>query len=125
MFSFLVGNEDMHLKNFSIIYKDDVIALSPAYDLLNTTIVLTNPAEELALPINGKKNKLKRYDLVDYFGRERLQLSERIIDNVLLQFIQSRNSWKKLVVTSFLSKDMQERYCAVLDDRFRRLYKQN
>ena len=125
LFSFLVGNEDMHLKNFSIIYKDDVIALSPAYDLLNTTIVLTNPAEELALPINGKKNKLKRYDLVDYFGRERLRLSERIIDNVLRQFIQSRNSWEKLVVTSFLSKDMQERYCAVLDDRFTRLYKQN
>lgn len=44
----------------TLIYRDDVIGLSPAYDLLNTTIALPNPEEELVLPINGKKNRLKR-----------------------------------------------------------------
>lgn len=47
LFRWLVGNEDMHLKNFSIIHREPVIELSLAYDLLNTTIVLANPAEEM------------------------------------------------------------------------------
>lgn len=48
----------MHLKIFSIIRRQDVITLSPAYDLLNTTIVLSRPGKELALPLNGKRNRL-------------------------------------------------------------------
>jgi serine/threonine-protein kinase HipA len=68
LFCFLTGNEDMHLKNFSVMRHKDVISLSPAYDLLNTTIVVSSPHEELVLPINGKKNRLGRQDLVDYFG---------------------------------------------------------
>ena len=80
----------MHLKNFSVIYTGDVIALSPSYDLLNTTIVLPGPVEELALPLNGKKNRLNPHDLVDYFGRERLQLTDRIIDKVFLKLKQLR-----------------------------------
>lgn len=35
LFCFLTGNEDMHLKNFSVIVRDSVATLSPAYDLLN------------------------------------------------------------------------------------------
>ena len=124
LFCFLVGNEDMHLKNFSIIYKDDIIALSPAYDLLNTTIVLPRPEEELALPLNGKKNGLKQQDFVDYFGRDRLQLTNRIIDKVLLELKQLRKSWEALLATSFLSAEMKGKYLSVLDDRFERLFEQ-
>ena len=122
LFCFLVGNEDMHLKNFSIIYKDDVIALSPAYDLLNTTIVLPRPEEELALPLNGKKNSLKPHDLVDYFGRGRLQLTDRSINKVLIKLKQLRKPWEALLETSFLSTAMKERYLTVLDNRFERLF---
>jgi len=60
LFCFLTGNEDMHLKNFSVIRKNDVISLTPAYDLLNTTIAISRPVEEFALPIRGKKNRLTR-----------------------------------------------------------------
>ncbi len=123
LFCFLVGNEDMHLKNFSIIYRDDVITLSPVYDLINTTIVLPHPEEELALPLNGKKNRLKQQDLVDYFGRDRLQLTNRVIDKVLLEFKQLRRPWKTLLATSFLSAEMKEKYLSVLEDRFARLFK--
>jgi len=124
LFCFLVGNEDMHLKNFSIIYKEDVIALSPAYDLLNTTIVLTRPEEELALPLNGKKNRLKQHDLVDYFGRDRLQLTDRVINKVLMELKQLRLPWKALLEISFLSDMMKEKYLKVLDNRFKRLFGQ-
>lgn len=123
LFCFLVGNEDMHLKNFSIIYRNDVITLSPAYDLINTTISLTHPEEELALPLNGKKNRLKQQDLVDYFGRNRLQLANRVVDKVLQELKQARAAWEKLLAAGFLSEEMKEKYLHVLEDRFTRLYK--
>ena len=122
LFCFLVGNEDMHLKNFSIIYRDDVIALSPAYDLLNTTIVLPKPEEELALPLNGKKNRLKQQDLVDYLGRDRLQLTDRVIDKVLTELKQLHKPWEGLLEMSFLSDIMKENYLSVLENRFERLF---
>lgn len=122
LFCFLTGNEDMHLKNFSIIHRDDVIGLSPAYDLLNTTIVLPHPGEELALPLNGKKNRLNRQDLIDYFGESRLQLTNRVIDKVMLGLKQARPKWKQLLAVSFLSEQMKEKYLNVLEDRFVRLF---
>ena len=124
LFCFLVGNEDMHLKNFSIIYRDDVIMLSPAYDLLNTTIVLLRPEEELALPLNGKKNNLRQHDLIDYFGRDRLQLTDRNLNKVLMELKQLRKPWNALLKVSFLSNTMKEKYLSILDDRFGRLFGQ-
>jgi serine/threonine-protein kinase HipA len=122
VFCFLIGNEDMHLKNFSIIYRDDVIGLSPAYDLLNTTIALTHLEEELALPLNGKKNRLKRQDFVEYFGGNRLQLTQRVMDKVMLELKEARRTWEELLAVSFLSEQMKKKYLSVLQDRFLRLY---
>jgi serine/threonine-protein kinase HipA len=111
-------------ENFSIIYRDDLIGLSPApaYDLLNTTIALPHPEEELALPLNGKKNRLTRQDLVDYFGRNRLQLTNRVTDKVMLELKEARPFWEQLLAVSFLSEQMKEKYLSVLEDRFSRLY---
>lgn len=122
LFSFLVGNEDMHLKNFSVISRGDLVTLSPAYDLLNTTIVLPAPGEELALPLNGKKNNLTRRDLIDYFGRTRLHLNRQVIDKVLNEFNRVQARWHELVTISFLSSEMQKKYAAVLENRIQRLF---
>lgn len=65
LFAYLTGNEDMHLKNFSLITRGEIVQLSPAYDLLNSTLALPGATEELALPLRGKKSNLKRTDLVD------------------------------------------------------------
>jgi serine/threonine-protein kinase HipA len=121
IFSFLVGNEDMHLKNFSIIRSQDVISLSPAYDLLNTTIVMPQSEEELALPLNARKNKLKRQDFLDYFGKMRLGLPERIIDKIVNDFALIRQEWESLLSVSFLSDDMKDKYLKLLDNRYARL----
>ncbi len=73
--AFLLGNEDMHVKNFSLIRDErGVVRLSPAYDFVNSTIVLARAKEQLALPLNGKKSNFRREDFVEYYGRERLFL---------------------------------------------------
>lgn len=121
LFSFLVGNEDLHLKNFSLIHQGEVVAFSPAYDLLNTTIALARPEEELALPLRGKKNRLQREDLVEYFGSQRLGLPERVVSRILEEFRDAIAEWQQTVEHSFLSKPMKDNYLRVLDDRVKRI----
>jgi serine/threonine-protein kinase HipA len=121
LFSFLIGNEDMHLKNFSLITRKQKVEFTPAYDFLNTTIALKNPNEELALPLKGKKSNLTRNDLLNYFAQERLQLNENIIREVMSRFAAAIPRWRDLLEQSFLSKDMKEKYTAVLAQRRDRL----
>ncbi len=120
IFNFLIGNEDMHLKNFSLIQRRDKVELSPAYDLLNTTIVL-KAKEEIALPIRGKKSNLTEADLIGYYASERLGLSREIIDTELLNFSNALPSWKELIANSFLSPRLQKAYLELLNSRFQRL----
>ena len=117
LFCWLTGNEDMHLKNFSLIHQKGKIELSPAYDLLNTTIVLTNPAEEMALPLQGKKSNLSRDIFFDYFGVERLELNEKVLGNIGEDLRQAFPEWQRLVQFSFLSGEKKEAYIRVLEQR--------
>jgi serine/threonine-protein kinase HipA len=117
LFSFLIGNEDMHVKNFSIINLDGVISLSPCYDLVNSTIEFKKQDEEMALTLKGKKKHLTRYILVDYFGMERCELSAKSIANVLDIISSSISKWKQLIDISFLSIEMKSKYQELLDGR--------
>jgi serine/threonine-protein kinase HipA len=63
VFSFVTGNADMHLKNFSMLEAEPgYFALSPAYDLVSTMLVIKNEEEQMSLTINGKKNKIGKKD---------------------------------------------------------------
>lgn len=117
LFNFLTGNEDMHLKNFSVITKDNKVMLSPCYDLINTTIEYKMQDEEIALPVKGKKKHLTRNILIDYFGKERCELTFRSIDNILETIVLSIPRWKELIDISFLSKEMKGKYHDLLDSR--------
>lgn len=117
LFCYLTGNEDMHLKNFSLIVRDKTIKLSPAYDLLNSTIALPGAQEEVALPLNGKKRSLTRNDLVDYYGRQRLELTVQLIDDVLQTLSAAVPLWGSIIETSFLPGDLKEEYLALLQER--------
>jgi len=121
LFNFLNGNEDAHVKNFSLIRRNAKIELSPAYDLVNTTILLRNAKEELALPLAGKKSSLTRKDLFDYFARERLGLTEKAVEEVTQAFIQAKPAWDSLVSRSFLAPRLQQRYRDVLAERWDRM----
>jgi len=116
IFNYLIGNEDSHLKNFSIITIDNQIRLSPCYDLVNSTIVLKEQTEEIALPLNGKKKHLTRNILVNYFGVERCGLTEKSIEKVLETITLAIPKWKTLIDISFLSKDMKVKYLDLLDE---------
>ncbi|SRR5579883_223804 len=121
IFNFLIGNEDMHLKNFSLITREKKITLSPVYDLLNSTIVLSNAQEEVALSLNGKKNNLRKRDFLEYFAKERLELNQTIIIGVLQEIKQAIPQWQELIGNSFLSLRMQEKYLDLLKERCQRL----
>jgi len=122
LFCFLTGNEDMHLKNFSLVVRDGVVCLSPAYDLLNSTLVLGNASGESALPLRGKKRKLTRNDWVDYFCRERLGLPPAILDPILHTLEAARDAWAEKVETSYLSATAKAGYLEILAERRSRLF---
>ncbi|MDZ7625216.1 MAG: HipA domain-containing protein [Ignavibacteriaceae bacterium] len=117
VFNFLTGNEDQHLKNFSLITKDNKVTMSPVYDVINTTISLTNAVEEIALPLKGKKSKLSRNILVEYWGNERLGLNDLVINQSLNGIKEKIEDWFTLINKSFLSKEMKGKYIELLDER--------
>lgn len=120
LFNFLIGNEDMHLKNFTLITRENKVELSPAYDLVNTSILM-KAQEEIALPLRGKKRKLSRSDLVDYFGKERLGLSESVLTSEFVRFEKSLEAWNQLIAQSFLSEDKRSLYQQLIQERWKRL----
>ena len=117
----LTGNEDMHLKNFSLISTGKKVALSPAYDLLNSSLVLENPAEESALPLKGKKKNLSRKLWLDYYCRERLGLSEPIISQLLNGLRAAIPAWRERIGRSFLSPPKKQAYAELVEERAERL----
>jgi serine/threonine-protein kinase HipA len=117
LFNFLVGNEDMHVKNFSIIYRDNKLELSPCYDLLNSTIEIKKQEEEIALPLKGKKKHLTRNVLIDYFGKEKCELTNKVIDKILETLTASVPLWLDLINISFLSDGMKKKYLELLNTR--------
>jgi serine/threonine-protein kinase HipA len=114
LFCFVTGNEDMHLKNFSLITKNGKTTLTPIYDFLNSSIAIKNPEEEIALTLKGKKSNLKATDFVDYYAKERLQLNEKTITTILEQMHNRIPKWKELLEISFLSDEMKEKYLELL-----------
>jgi serine/threonine-protein kinase HipA len=119
-FSFMIGNEDMHLKNFSLIRNGELTELSPAYDLVNSSIIVKSK-EELALPLRGKKSNITREDLVSYYGGERLGLPVSIIQDVLGQVEAAIPAWKEKIGHSFLSEKKQRAYLQLLENRCERV----
>lgn len=121
LFAFLTGNEDMHLKNWSLITRDDIVELSPAYDLLNTTIPNSRSREELALPLRGKKSNLTANDFWKYLAEEWLKLTPPLIEQTQRRFAQISALWPQRIDDSFLSAEMKTRYQTLLAERRSRL----
>ena len=121
LFNFLVGNEDMHLKNYSIISQNDKIELCPAYDFLNSSIVLGKDVEETALTLKGKKKNMTKSILKDYLGLERLKLNQTVIDKTLKELLSAIPSWFDLIKDSFLEKKLKEDYKELLENRIKLL----
>jgi serine/threonine-protein kinase HipA len=121
IFSFITGNNDMHLKNFSMIHIADTWTLAPAYDLLNVAIVNPEDTEELALTLEGKKNKLK-WEHFERLGRN-LGLNDKQINGVIKRFQKNKPKAIKWIDNSFLSSDYKQKYKTLLEERYLILFK--
>ncbi len=119
LFSFLTGNNDMHLKNFSMIESKSGWMLSPAYDLLNVAIVNPEDKEELALTLCGKKSKFSRNHFI-YFGTD-LGLTAKQIQSALNRFQKNYQKAVTILDSSFLTDEMKQNYLDLLEARFSRL----
>ncbi len=119
LFSFLTGNNDMHLKNFSMIEGSSGWILAPAYDLLNVSILLPQDNEELALTMEGKKRKLSRQDFVN-FGKG-MDLTDKQIASVFNRALKNKVRAIKWIDNSFLSGEMKTAYKDTLESKYKQL----
>lgn len=120
IFSFLTGNADMHLKNFSIIkLKEQGYSLSPAYDMVATAIVNPDDDEDLALTLNAKKKKISKKDFVAVFNSFKLDQKQQ--ENIFNKMIKSKDKWFHCIDKSFVSEEYKIQYKELIKIRFERI----
>lgn len=119
IFCFLTGNNDMHLKNFSLYKPATQQVLSPAYDLVNATLVNPKNNDELALTLNGKKSKIRLCDFEE--AAKRAKLPEHFIRNTVERYASCLPKWEETIDRSFITKEQKETYKSLLRDRLNRL----
>jgi serine/threonine-protein kinase HipA len=120
LFSFITGNADMHLKNFSLLEQPGLgMNLSPAYDLVNTALVNPADEEEMALTLNGKKKKLKKQDFVAAMNT--LNVEEKQKENIFNKMEKALPKWLDLIAKSFLSDEFKVQYKSIIQERLNRL----
>jgi len=120
LFSFLTGNADMHLKNFSLLNTiQGEYKLTPAYDLVSTALVMPEDKEDLALHLNGRKRKLNRIDFITAFNGSGLAEKQKL--NIFNKMFDKKNQWFSFIDTSFLNPELKTEYKATIEERFKRL----
>ena len=115
LFCYLTGNADMHLKNFSLYKQVGECVLAPAYDLLSTKLVIPEDNEELALTLNGKKRKLKKFDFDNLL--KTFKVEDKAIENVYDKFRKALPKWCDFIDSSFLPELMKEKYKLLIQSR--------
>jgi len=120
IFSFLTGNNDMHLKNFSMINLGESWSLAPAYDLLNVAIVNPEDTEELALTIEGKKKKLK-WEHFERLGKK-LGLNNKQLKGITKRFLKNKPIAFDWIKNSFLSEEYKVKYSTLLEEKYNTLF---
>lgn len=121
IFCYLTGNNDMHLKNFSLLNDNKKWILSPAYDLLNVAIVNPDDKEELALTLDGKKKKLTRAQFENLGVK--LDLNTKQIKAVFRRFEKFKSVAMEWINRSFLSEEYKEKYINLMKNRYDVLFK--
>ena len=120
LFCWLTGNNDMHLKNFSLLSQQEGRhELSPAYDLLNVVIVNPADTEELALTLNGKKRRISRKDFVEAASKS--DVSEKVLDGLIANFKHCLPAWERKIDESFLSDEMKTKYKELISKRMNKI----
>ncbi|HIY36628.1 MAG TPA: HipA domain-containing protein [Candidatus Paraprevotella stercorigallinarum] len=120
LFSWITGNNDMHLKNFSLYEPQDcTIRLTPAYDMLNAVILNPKDDEELALTLNGKKKRLKRLDFIS--SGLTMGIEQKTIERLIQKYVKLLPKIEELIDRSFLSDEFKDKYLNLINERIGRL----
>ncbi|MBO8486044.1 MAG: HipA domain-containing protein [Bacteroidetes bacterium] len=120
LFSWITGNNDMHLKNFSLYEPiDGIIRLTPAYDMLNAVILNPKDDEELALTLNGKKKKLNRQDFI--LSGMTMGVGQKTIERLILKYVKLLPEMEEVIDRSFLNDEFKDKYYRVIHERIGRL----
>ena len=126
VFSFAVGNSDMHLKNFSLIELDEgsgVYSLSAAYDMLSTNVVIPADKEQLALTINGKKQNIRRKDFLIF--AETVNLPKVSAERLIARVVSLKDKYIEMCRKSYLPEDMKLSLEELICERINLLKGQN
>ena len=122
VFSWIVGNADMHLKNFSLISeKPNKHVLSPTYDQVSTAIVMPEDTDELALPLNGFQKKLLAMDFVQAI--ENTGLTNQMAQRILNRFVSLQEKWFSCIDDSFISDAQKAQFKELINKRITTIVK--
>jgi len=117
---FALANGDAHLKNFSLLRREEVgYELSPAYDIVNSRVVLPEEQEEMCLSIRGKRNRLSRRDFMEFANH--LGLTAKQTENSVERLHALAPGIERMIGESFLNADSKERFLRIFRERMRRL----
>jgi len=120
LFSFITGNADMHLKNFSLLKQEEVgYVLSPAYDMVATALVNPDDNEELALTLNGRKRKIERGDFIAAFDGQ--QLDKKQQSNIFAKMEKAESAWMECIDVSFVSNEFKTSMKDMIRERLARM----
>jgi len=120
IFNFAIGNGDAHRKNFSLLTdQKGIVALSPAYDLVSSRLVIPEEAEEMALTLNGKRNRLKRNDFLVF--AESMQIEMKYADIKIGELLALGDKFRDMITDSALTIQLQERFLEIITKRLNRL----
>ena len=119
LFCFVTGNNDMHLKNFSLYRPVLDYQLTPAYDLLNVAIANPKDKEELALTLSGKKTRLRLADFLN--AAKTMGLEENVVVRLITGIHKALPKWQQLIQESFLSEEQKLAYEELVVSRLNRL----
>lgn len=118
VFSFVIGNSDMHLKNFSMIEKEEgssEYVLSSAYDLLPVNAIMPEDEEEFALTMCKKKRKIKRKDFLSF--AEEIGIEKITAEKLLSKVIKEKETLLTMTDESYLSKRLKARLKEIISAR--------
>ena len=118
VFSFAVGNSDMHLKNFSLLEADEGsnrYILSPAYDMLSSNVVIPSDKEQLALTLNGKKQNIRRKDFL-VFART-IGINDNAAEKIIAKTVRLKDRYITMCRESYMPEDMKQSLEALIEER--------
>lgn len=122
IFAWIMGNADMHLKNFSLISKErGMYRLSPTYDQVSTAVVMPEDSEELALPLQGFKKMLMPFDFISAMTGS--GVNEKVAKRMLKNFQKFKTAWFECIDSSFIHEEQKRQLKSLITRRLETLQK--